>query len=634
MTRVSISNFESGWLNELASNVGPIPPDRLEAVRLPVVCGDPRFRDQLGDWCGNLSLASTLDALALATLVVAVGLIVILVASRLLAPRLGARLGRVFRVALVGLLVGLLILMVAGSIVIVGGLYTSELSATGGFHPYVEVIGATTGLALTLGGFRALAALWTIPAPSIPSVPITRAGEPRVFELIDRLAQKVSVEPPTNVLAGLSPRFFVTEGPVRAFDKPLDGRTMYLSLPMCRILEVDELEAVLGHELGHYRGGDTTAGQQFYPIYSGSLNAFGAYLQSTGGLAGIVALLPANVLALFFGAFARAERRMSRQRELAADEVGAESTTRAALGSALLKLHWHAATWDVVKASSVRKIRGGFAPGNLSVEFAALARPEPHAVTEDEASVGAVENALDSHPPLAVRLDRLGGRDASEARARVIPPVHPAIALFDAPEELELRLVKRDQGLIAARLGVEPTLDPSAPGAAAPTALRAAASDDAFVASVIDQVEARWGYDLVRPVKLRGHWVVLAELAIEPSSEPAGATFITGIPRPSGNPVRVIGLADRSAEGDFVIPADARLVPLGFAYSDRLRLQDLYLLDDRMVIVEAIGDGTLEAQLAGLFVVPTEDPLIGPLTKLLDESDAELEVDTGPDLAL
>ena len=122
---------------------------------------------------------------------------------------------------------------------------------------------------------------------------------------------------------------------------------------------------------------------------------------------------------------------------------------------------------------------------------------------------------------------------------------------------------------------------------------------------------------------------MLAELAIEPTNEPAGAKFITGIPRPSGNPMRVIGLSDRSAEGDFVIPADARLVPLGFANGDRSRQKDLYLLDDRMVIVEAVGDGTLEAQLAGLFVVPTEDPLIGPLTTLLDEADPEPQADAG-----
>ena len=78
------------------------------------------------------------------------------------------------------------------------------------------------------------------------------------------------------------------------------------------------------------------------------------------------------------------------------------------------------------------------APGNLSVEFAALARPEPKAVNEDEVGPGAVG---DSHPPLAVRLDRLRPRSQRGSGASH-PTAPPGDSLFDAPEMLEMRLAR------------------------------------------------------------------------------------------------------------------------------------------------------------------------------------------------
>ena len=53
-------------------------------------------------------------------------------------------------------------------------------------------------------------------------------------------------------------------------DGKLKGRTMFLSLSLCRILSLDEMKAVLGHELAHYKGLDTRFSRRFYPIYRGA----------------------------------------------------------------------------------------------------------------------------------------------------------------------------------------------------------------------------------------------------------------------------------------------------------------------------------------------------------------------------
>ena len=140
------------------------------------------------------------------------------------------------------------------------------------------------------------------------------------------------------------------------------------------------------------------------------------------------------------------------------------------------------------------------------------------------------------------------------------------------------------------------------------------------MAGVVARVEDRWGIDLTRPFKPRGHWVTLVDLAIGPTPKPENATYLPQVQAPNGSPVRVTGLADRTDEGDLIIPAEARLTPIGFTRADPVRSEDLYLLDDRIVVVANVGEADLEAQLAGLFLVPTEDSLVNELSSWLRSS--------------
>jgi hypothetical protein len=59
---------------------------------------------------------------------------------------------------------------------------------------------------------------------------------------------------PETVVIGVDPTFFVTEAEVVTLSGRLWGRTLYCSMPLARILTVDELTAIIGHELGHFRG--------------------------------------------------------------------------------------------------------------------------------------------------------------------------------------------------------------------------------------------------------------------------------------------------------------------------------------------------------------------------------------------
>ncbi len=86
----------------------------------------------------------------------------------------------------------------------------------------------------------------------------------RLWSFIETLADRMGAERPQSIVAGLEPNFYVTEADVICVDGKLRGRTMYISLPLCRILNADEFTAVLGHELGHYKGLDTKFSKRFF----------------------------------------------------------------------------------------------------------------------------------------------------------------------------------------------------------------------------------------------------------------------------------------------------------------------------------------------------------------------------------
>jgi len=590
MTRPAVERFSANWLQMLTDQVGSIPADRLDAVRLPVACANPAIKAEIADWCGDLGLATNFETLALVTLGVAIALIVILIATRLASVRLGRRLGWVFGPGLYVVLFGLAIFTLTGSIAIVGGMYVSQVSVSGGFSPYSIILGAVFGGGLTIGGLRAIAAVSARSPATISAITIDRASEPDLFERIDHVAATVGTRPPDNVLAGLAPAFWVTELPVRSLDEALKGRTMYMSLPLCRVLDRDEFDALIAHELAHYQGGDTLLTRRFYPIYVGSRNAFEVFMTSRGGVTGMPSILSATALALFFESFTRVERRLSRARELEADRVAARVTSPLALGSALVKITRHSAALGVVMAAAIRGLRWGVRPGNLSVEFGALAKPGRPLDRDEQEEGPGTEHPTDTHPPVAVRLERLGGHNVIEALARAVPPVHPAIELLQDPDALEMQLVGRWATQVSTEFGVDAGADQAEPPLRPAQALRAAAIADPFIAQVVDRVEDRWGLDLARPFVPDGEWVALTDLEIAPEGHLGDVILLAGAESMPGRaPVRIVALAGRSSTGGRCIPAQARLQPVAYARNDRSRPEDLYLFNGRPVVVPVVG---------------------------------------------
>jgi heat shock protein HtpX len=224
--------------------------------------------------------------------------------------------------------------------------------------------------------------------------PISREDLPRVYNIVERLAQKVGLPTPKVYLIPTdSPNAFATgRNPQHASVAVTQG--------ILGLLNDEELEGVIAHELGHVRNRDilissiaaTLAGAitwlahiaRFGMIFGG----FGGRDRNDrggGGIAAIAMIILAPFAAMLI------QLAVSRSREYAADDTGAHWTGNPyALASALGKIDAYSKQRPLLASPStahlfiIQPFLGGFSFGNL----------------------------FSTHPPTAKRIARLTGRPA------------------------------------------------------------------------------------------------------------------------------------------------------------------------------------------------------------------------------
>ena len=222
--------------------------------------------------------------------------------------------------------------------------------------------------------------------------PVTREQAPRIYGIVERLTQRTGLPmPKIFVIPTESPNAFATgRNPNHASVAVTEG--------ILGLLNEEEMEGVLAHELGHVRNRDilissvaatiagaiTIAARMF-----GWAAMFGGYggrddRNGNGGAIGaILMMILAPIAALLI------QMTISRQREYAADETGAHITGNPyALASALQKLDAYS-----------RRV-----PMRASPTTAHLFIIQPLLGGMDFASL------FSTHPPTAKRIERLTGR--------------------------------------------------------------------------------------------------------------------------------------------------------------------------------------------------------------------------------
>jgi len=223
--------------------------------------------------------------------------------------------------------------------------------------------------------------------------PITRDDLPRVYNIVERLAQKVGLPTPKVYLIPTdSPNAFAT-------GRNPNHASVAVTQGILGLLTDDELEGVIAHELGHVRNRDilissiaaTLAGAI---TFLASIARWGMIFGGFGGdrddrRGGGIGALLMIILAPF--AAMLIQLAVSRSREYGADDTGAHWTGNPyALASALAKIENYSRRVPLVASPStahlfiIQPFLGGMSFGNL----------------------------FSTHPPTAKRIERLTGRPA------------------------------------------------------------------------------------------------------------------------------------------------------------------------------------------------------------------------------
>ena len=223
--------------------------------------------------------------------------------------------------------------------------------------------------------------------------PVTREELPRVYNIVERLAQKESLPmPKVYVIPTDSPNAFAT-------GRNPNHASVAVTQGILGLLNDDELEGVIAHELGHVRNRDilissiaaTLAGAI---TYLASIAKWGMIFggmrgerdsRDGGGIAAIAMIFLAPFAAMLI------QLAVSRSREYGADDTGAHWTGNPyALASALSKIEAYSQRRPLIASPSTAHL---FIIAPLLV-------------------AGGFGSLFSTHPPTAKRIERLTGRPA------------------------------------------------------------------------------------------------------------------------------------------------------------------------------------------------------------------------------
>ncbi|MGD9967656.1 MAG: M48 family metalloprotease [Hyphomonadaceae bacterium] len=281
---------------------------------------------------------------------------------------------------------------------------------------HVAVLGglAVIGLLLGVGILWRTVRMFRPAVGGVIGVPFSPIEQPRLALMVQQIAKATKARMPDNIILGLDPNFFATTAPMHTptARRLLTGQTLYLSLPLMRVLSLEEVKAVVGHELAHFSGADTIYSRHFAPIYRGLEEAAHAADENKKYDKNPL-LLPARLFLRFMmDCFARNAAKANRARELRADTIGASAASSADLGYALIKCGILSHLWHREMEDTVNDIARGKFRRNMSASFEDKLKydvdPEKLPPLVSYSLDDHTPHPTDSHPETKERLANLG----------------------------------------------------------------------------------------------------------------------------------------------------------------------------------------------------------------------------------
>lgn len=339
----------------------------------------------------------------------------------------------------ISLMIGIVLLLAHGALILLA-IYYGEGILAGQIHTGVMI---TIGIAMVTGVFKLI-----VPAfHSIRKIDTVAFGKllkrdqhPKLWSIVEDAAKNLGALLPDHIVGCLGEEFYVTEADVTCLDGKLKGRTLVLSLPFMRQLTGDELLSIIGHELGHFRGADTAYSRYFYPIYKGTQGALDNLLGGQESEGSIIYLPVLGLLSHFMDVFSRIEHGFGRERELVADRCGVSLTSNEAMATALTKVYAYSGLWSMVGQSMIDALEKGQQLVNACGFFDQVLNAVDRETLLGNLSTSTLTHPTDTHPPLKIRMERLGVQLSHFESVIQVPPTNPSSGLISEVETLEKEL--------------------------------------------------------------------------------------------------------------------------------------------------------------------------------------------------
>ncbi|WP_405095280.1 M48 family metallopeptidase [Micromonospora sp. NBC_01412] len=325
------------------------------------------------------------------------------------------------------MLVGFYVLAL-GLLVAVGAIglgYGTQRDADGAVT--VRPLVLVSAFLLLAGLLVAIGKVLTARPPSPQGIRLDPEQAPQLWQAVRELAERVGTREPDEIRLIAQTNAAVSE------DAPLFGlrdgqRTVVIGLPLLRTYTVDQLRAVLAHELGHYSGRHTAT---TVLAHRGRMMIVETYQNTQDGLLSMV-------LSGYARLYVAVEQAISRQMEYEADRYAVAAAGRKAMTSALRELRVVTVAWDTYLERHVlpaydrdhlpEDVFGGFDA------FLTECRPE---LTERSVEVATEPAWWESHPTIGARIAALRFVSSDE---EVVADERPAAVLVPDLDEVGRKL--------------------------------------------------------------------------------------------------------------------------------------------------------------------------------------------------
>jgi len=311
-----------------------------------------------------------------------VGYLVMLLLASTIAPKVASRVSGKFSLFTSIVLLAAMILSISAAIIYL-------------ILTYSGVYISFYGLIIFLLAINLLMYLFS---PYIINLSYRAERDERLQMVVNSVARRLNVRPPKAVIVRTPPNAF-------AYGNFLTGKYVAVSESLMRMLNQEEFEAVIGHELGHHKHKDNAVmllfgllpSVIFYLGYALINSSFrddrrGAQL----AIIGIAAVLISFIVQILVLAF-------SRLREYYADFEGVRATNKDAMQKSLAKIHLFYHLYpDYLAPIQDSKFRTLFIYAFTNAVAEPITRADIEALKNMK--ISPIQEFLSTHPPLPKRL--------------------------------------------------------------------------------------------------------------------------------------------------------------------------------------------------------------------------------------